>query len=259
MKKKNPVDTKSPDTFQITMYKLFDWILKSKVLLMSIFVPVILALTGLFVWDRMSELGAQERKQSLAEIDLVFNSEKKVADEKIKELKVKLDEVESDKAKKSEKDKIQKEIDAVEADHSQSLAKYLSFMRDNLGTTEGKLAGVLAANIELGYNRTKKAKMIFDELFSADPTGPFYDVQVRFLYSNLLEEVGEFDEAIKQIDKALVGATDSLKPKILFSKGRILLGLGKKVEADGVFEKLVLSFSDSPEAKKIPAIRMILQ
>ena len=83
-------------------------------------------------------------------------------------------------------------------------------------------------------------------------------MEVRLLYANLLEESGAKDEALAQINKVLAVSMDSVKPKVLFHKGRILWQQGKKEEADTVFTELSQKYATSQEARKISALKLIL-
>ena len=73
------------------------------------------------------------------------------------------------------------------------------------------------------------------------------------------KQLGNKEQAIKELDVVLVNVMESLKPKVLFSKGRILFQLGKKNEADTIFTELTQKFANSQEAKKVAALKMIAQ
>ena len=126
-------------------------------------------------------------------------------------------------------------------------------------TSEGLRAGVSAANIEISNQNIESATKLIESVLNSSPRGPFYNVQIRLLYSNLLEELGRKEEAIKELDMVLVNAMDSLKPKVLFAKGRILFQLGKAKEADTIFDELRKNYANSQEAKKVAALKVVSQ
>ena len=54
MSKKNSVDTKSPDAFQVGMYKFLEWASKSKGIIIGITLPIVLLVFGFWGWQQFS-------------------------------------------------------------------------------------------------------------------------------------------------------------------------------------------------------------
>ena len=76
MSKKSSLDTKSPDAFQVTMYKLLDWAIKSKKILIGITLPIVFMVAGFWGWQVVSSSKAEARRYDLAGIDDMFAKEK---------------------------------------------------------------------------------------------------------------------------------------------------------------------------------------
>lgn len=261
MSNKNNIDTKSPDAFQVGMYKFFDWALKNKKLLMGLTLPVVLVFAGLWGWSQISATKAESRRYELAKIDDLFAKEEESISKDREEIQKKLAEFNDDKKNatknKAKIEKLEKDLESLQADHSESLKKYLDFLNQNLNSAEGMRAGLVAANIELQNKKFDNAKAILEKVLSNVPSGAFYNVQVRLLYAGVLEEVGEKEKALAEVDKVLLNVMDSIKPKVLFTKGRILTELDRKEEAQAVFSELTLKYANSQEARKVAAIKLI--
>lgn len=263
MSKKTTVDTKSPDAFQVTMYKILDWGLKNKKLLTLLILPVFLIFVGLFSWTYIADIKAESKRLELATIDDLHSVEKKTYDDKKDELQEEITQLTSDPKNKTKnqakKEKLQKQLESLKPNHKDSLDKYLRFFEQNPSSVAGMRAGVSAANIQINSGLLEDAMATLSKVLSSSPRGEFFNVQVRLMFASVLEELGNIEKSITELDKAFVTAMDSVKPQILFNKGRILLQAGKKESADSVFLELTQKFSTSQEAKKVAAIKIILQ
>ena len=166
MSKKNSVDTKSPDAFQVGMYKFLEWASKSKGIIIGITLPIVLLVFGFWGWQQYSNLQAESRRYELAKIDDVYATESEsIADsrDEIQKQISDLSKTEKDsKTNKAKIEKLEKQINELKADHSKSLVAYKEFFSANPSSVEGLRAGVAAANIEVADKNYDSARDILE-------------------------------------------------------------------------------------------------
>lgn len=261
MSNKKSADVKSPDAFQTQMYRGFDWALKNKNVIFAAIIPLFIVVVGFWGWQQIGKMNAEDRRNELATIDDIYAAEI----EKVEKSNNILNEMIADLSKDEkllEKNEesikaLEEQVKLSEPNHDASFVSYKDFFKKNSATVEGYRAAVSAANIAIKNKKFEEANELLGAVFSGSPSGAFFNVQVRLVYSNLLEEVGKKEEALAQLDEVYEAAMDSVKPQVLFAKGRILTQLGQHENADTVFTELSQKYASSQEAKKVAAVKFL--
>jgi predicted negative regulator of RcsB-dependent stress response len=150
----------------------------------------------------------------------------------------------------------------VRADHSESLGKYVEFGKKYDDVPEGWLAGMMAAQILAEDGKTADARQVLEGILAKSGDQPFYQTQGRLFLVGLLEEAGEWDKALLELDaldKALDKANESeLKATALLARGRIQMFKDAKEDAKKTFALLLEKHGGSPEAQKARAYQTLI-
>jgi predicted negative regulator of RcsB-dependent stress response len=283
-KKKFQKSLKAPDQFQIRVVKALDWMNRNIIVLAVPAVVVALGIVGYYVWNLIGENAREARLSELGKIQVVYEEEEKTAETSRDALRKQMEAIDSDIAKKSiapasaatdalkpatpaaavapeltaKKDALQKQVDAIKADHTQSLKQYEDFSEKYQATPEGWLAGVSAANILKDQGKIPDAQALLEKVLTNSKDDRFYQVQGRFLLVGLLEEQGNYDAALKEVEVLASLVDEESQPRVMLAKGRLQMLKKANEDARATFSKLIEAHSSSPEAQKARSLQTLL-
>lgn len=261
--KKTEKQLKRPDAFQVFMFRAAHWFRVQQNTLLLAVVPLLVIVLGAVSWQFYRHWSADKRKHELAEIERVFLNEDKDLSKAKSKLhdEVKRLESEKDAAKAAQNKPLieakNKEIDSMKADHSASEGKFRSFFEANQKTAEGWKAGMSLVEMLLEGKKFPEASEILAKILSHSMGVEFYQVQVRLMYISVLEEVKRYDEALAEVEKAIPLTQEDLLPRMLITKGRLQLELGKREEAFKTLDALQEKHASSPEARQALALKAL--
>jgi predicted negative regulator of RcsB-dependent stress response len=274
-------DLKRPDALQVQLSAILNWIVENARFGVYAIVPVVIGMGGFYGFRYFKDQKKNARLEELGKVQVVYEGEQRKASDvrqaintKIEALEAKAtpkgdaatagDQVDKPKDPKiaQEEEKLRKELAAVRADHSESLGKYIEFGKKYADVPEGWLAGMMAAQILADEGKTTEARQVLEGVLTKSGDQPFYQTQGRLFLVALLEEAGEWDKALAELDgldKALEKSGESdLKATALLARGRIQLLKDAKEEAKKTFAQLLEKHSGSPEAQKARAYQTLL-
>lgn len=257
---------KGPDTFQIKIYKLADRALLYRKPIFLTLIPIIGigAAIGGWQWYR-----GQQRLQlqaDLATIELGYREEADKTDKEREKLHEKLmamapKKEKADPAKEPpltpDQEKLQKQIEALKPDHTESTKKFLAFYQGHKTEAAGRAAALHLVKLYLEDRDVKSATPLLAEILQPASSETFDQLYVRMLYVSVLEEQGQFDTALAEVDKAIPLASDSFVPEVLLVKSRLLYATSKKKEALEALDALISKHETAPEAQKARALKAL--
>ena len=83
----------------------------------------------------------------------------------------------------------------------------------------------------LEKDKLPEARPILENVLAKSTSSPFYQTQARLALISVLEEQGEYDTALTQLDQLDKVIDKDLKPKVLLAKGRLQLLKNAKADA----------------------------
>ncbi len=286
--KKHQKQLKRPDAFQVKALDFLAQAEKNKATLIKIVVPIVVILFSIVGYQYYVDYAAESRRQDLASIDAIFEAEnekiqeqrKKIQEEiasidkkiseqekaltpkvddknKAKEVDKKIEETAELKKLREDKKVLADQQKDLMADHSGSSAKYQEYFQGHKTSAEGLQAGLKSANILIEQKKFEDAANTLKTVLEGAPKNNFYQGQVRVLYASLLEQMGKFDEALEQLNLSLEVVGDGLKPRVLLSKGRVLL---LKKDSEGAYkalDTLISKHGSSQEAHKAKTMKAL--
>jgi predicted negative regulator of RcsB-dependent stress response len=263
MDKKTEKLLKKPDAFQTFIFHAANWIkVQERTLILAILPISALILAG-GGWQYYRYYQRDQLKHQLAEIEKIFSKEEKEAGKlrnKIREDVQKL-ESEKDAAKKAANkaliDAKNKEMENINADHKDSLAKYIAFFHAHEKDAEGWRAGLTAVSILTKAKNFEESSAILNKILQHSMGIEFYQVQVRLMYIGIMEDLKKYDEGLAEIEKLLPLASDEILPRVLLTKARFQMEAGKREEGVKTLDGIISSHSSSPEARQAIAIKAL--
>lgn len=261
---------KGPDAFQAKMLSILNSLMKRKSLVVAILAGVIVvaaAIGGVSYFSRAKNL---DRKEELAKIDAVYNSELQGVDKEREQIQKQIAALRAQiptdaKEKKPEHAKMESEIKALEdkmgdlkANHDASLAQYKAFYEKYPEAPEGWAAGMRYAAALLDQDKNSEARPILENIFAKSRDSLVYQVQSGMTLIGVLEDAGDFDAAIEKADALLKVAPDAIKPKILLAKGRLQLEKNAKDAAAATLDGLIQDHGATPEADQARGMKALL-
>ena len=279
--KQHVKELKRPDAIQLKLTQTLNWILENIRYVAFGLVPILIGIGGYYGFRYFQDRGKDARLTELGKVQIVYENEQRKAGDARQAINAKIEaleakatpktsdatkSVDAEKSKSpaiaAEQEALRKDLSAIRADHSESLGQYLTFSKKYQGDAEGWLAGLMAAQILAEDNKVADARSTLEAVVEKAKDQAFYQIQGRLFLSGLMEEAGEYDQALSQLevlDKSLekLGAQD-FKSKVLLARGRVLLLKNDKEEAKKTFGTLVELHAGSPEAQKARAYQTFL-
>lgn len=270
-------ELKRPDAIQLKLTQVLNWLLENARYLAFAAVPVALGVGGYYGFRYFQDSKKKARLEELGKVQVVYEDEQRKAAEARQAVNTKIEALEKkapaagegaakDKPKdpkvSGEVEKLRNELSAIRADHNGSMAKFLEFNKKYPDEAEGWLAGMMVAQIFAEEGKVAEALQVVQDVLSKSQNQPFYEVQGRFFLAGLMEEAGQWDQALGELDtleKSLdkLGVAD-FKPKVILARGRVLLLKNDKEAAKKAFVSLTELHAGSPEAQKARAYQTIL-
>ncbi len=262
---------KGPDQFQVRVMTWLDWAAKNVKLLGFVVVPLALIAGGWFGYQYLQNQRRDARLEELGKAQVVYEGEQRKAGDarlvitkKIEALDAKAKPDKDGKAPavdpkdQAEKDALTKQAEAIKADHAESTTQFLAFYKKYETTPEGWMAGMTAARLLLEKEKLAEARPILENVMVKSTESQFYQTQARLALIGVLEEQGEYDSALTQLDGLDKVIDKDLKPKVLLARGRLQLLKNAKADAKATFTTLIETHGTSPEAQKARSIQALL-
>lgn len=251
---------KRPDSFQANILKAIDYVKNNPSRVAMMLAPLLvigLAAYGIHSWQQRQ---SANRRAAIAKIFTMQTAENSAAGKKNESIQKEIDALRNVKpdaaGKKPEVSAdtllkiaaLEKQLTVTKPDHSASTAEFLKFYEANKSNTEGWLAGISWAGEQLDQGKIAETRPIIEEISKASINQKYYQIQSRFILANILEEVGEFDAALKEADILANLVSDEDKPMILLLKGRLLY-FKKDAGARAVLSEIVDKHGSTREAQ----------
>ena len=272
MKKDERKSLKGPDVLQKGFFDLANWVTTNQMIFVKVFaLAAVVILSGLgWFWYEGRQTDA--RLEALAAIDEELRTEefntydrRRELNAEIGRLQEQLQELNKDVKKNAGSIEVLKGSIAskenlfanLKPELSGVTEKYLQFFEQHQNSIEGLRAGVKAAGQQIQEEEYQKAADLLAKILVSAPKNPFYELQVRTVYIAVLEQLGNFEEALKQASALVQAAPQQFSAKALYTKGRVELLAGDKKSADSTFEELIAKHANSGEAQKARALQAI--
>lgn len=270
---------KGPDAFQTRILLALEWLTKNTRLLLVLLAPVVVVALASVGWRYLNKVRKESRLVELGKVQVVFDDELRkandarqviskeidVVDKKISDAAAKTTtkEAESappvtDPALQAEKDALEKKLEAIKPDHSQSVGKFKEYFNSHTDTAEGWMAALTAAGIYTSQEKFSEARPLLEAVVTQSKDNSFYQAQARLSLVGILEEASEYDQALAQIEALDKQASKELKPRLLLAKGRILLLKKDTEQAKAIFNNLIDVYGASAEAQKARSIQALI-
>ncbi|MCY4381377.1 MAG: hypothetical protein OXC40_07425, partial [Proteobacteria bacterium] len=229
------------------------------VLLAAILSPIALIAFVFWGWQTYDGFAASQRRMKLALIDDQKDKVDRDLSAQIEKLNTELTAVgeAQDLASLTKKEELQQQIDGSKPDYKEVIAAYRSFFEKHSKAAEGRIAGVRVAQIFMAAGDYSAAKDILALIFQDGKLDLFYELHIRPMYAALLEEIGEYQEALQELNKiyTTLSTVDGLgstvrimKPKVLYAKARIGSALGDSQIITEAVDLVTQSYPMSEEA-----------
>jgi predicted negative regulator of RcsB-dependent stress response len=278
--KEHAKQLKGQDPVQAALTRTLDWLLKNTKGAAVLVGILLLVGVGYFGFQRYKASQRDTRVEALGKIQIVYEDEQRKANDErqailkqIEALDAKAAPPAADPAKKpeeaakpatpdpkvaAEKEALQKQAEAVKANHDASRAQFEAFAKSNEGNPEGWLAAMTAARLYLDDGKYAEARGLLETVIAKSKDVPFYQVQGRLALIGVLEELGDFDKALEETAALEKVADKEMQPKILLTRGRLQMLKNAKDDAKATFASLIEQHGASPEAQKARSIQALL-
>ena len=246
------------DAFQTTMLRLLDWCRRNAGKIAFVLLPTLFVIIAVFIGQMYLEKQKNTRLDRVAAIDQQRQQALKQAEEKRKQLQTQIDTLQQSEQDKKLTEALNKQLAKIKPKQEGLFIAYHEFFKANSDNAEGWSAGINACAIATEEKRFAEAKEILQEVLRNSSSSIFYQTQGRILYVKVLEELGELDLALEEIDKGYNLVSNDYKPRLLLIKGRILIAKKQNKQATSAYERIISEFADSQEANRAKSIKMII-
>ena len=259
-------ELKGPDTFQIKVYKLADQLLLYRKPILLTLLPLVGIGIAVGCWQWYRGHQHLQLQSALALIDLEYRDEAEKTEKEREKLNEKLTALapkqeKADTAKEpiltAEQEKLQAQMDALKPDHSASTKKFLDFYQMHKSEAAGRSAALHVAKVYLEDHKVQEAAPLLAEVLQHAAKDKFDQLYVRMLYASVLEEQGQFEQALQEVDKAIPLASESFLPETLLMKSRLLYAASRKKEAMDTLDILLSKHESASEAQKARALKVL--
>lgn len=257
-------ELKRPDSFQDHILKALNYTRdhKEKVALMITPVVAVIAIGyGIYAWQHNQ---ASTRRAELAKIIASQAEETNSVAKQTESIQKEIDAIRqaaNPSAKPGEKkaelsadnllkiSALEKRLAEAKPDHSKSAADFWKFYDANKENAEGWMAGISWCTNEIAQGKIAETKPILEQIVKASTSNKFYQIQSRFMLANILEELGEFDTALKEADVLAGLVQDEAKPMVLLLKGQLLYFKKDLTTARTVLSEIIEKHGSTREAQ----------
>ena len=115
-----------------------------------------------------------------------------------------------------------------------------------------------AARVLIDQNKAAEAQPILEGILTKSKDNRFYQAQTRLTLIGLLEQSGDYDKALGQVDALDKAVGAELKPLVLLTRGRLQLLKNDKATAKTTLNQLIDSYGTSTEAQKARTMLALL-
>ena len=249
------------DAFQLYALRVGRWGKANSKQIAIVVLPIIVLVIGILIGRSYLKTQKDNRLVAIASIDSVYELEEKELATRRQALQQQIDQLSKQTKKPPTDDKIENlrtQIDTLKADHREVFEQYRSFFDDNRQTAEGWAAAVRAVGIALVDKKYREAQQLLAELLPQVSENDFYRDQARLLYIRVLEQLGEIDKALVEIDNGYQQLPDRFKAQLLLIKGRLQLAQQRKSEAIATYDQIIEDFADSRAALRAKSIKLVI-
>jgi predicted negative regulator of RcsB-dependent stress response len=256
---------KRPDSFQDTGLKIVNYLTQNKARIALMLSPILAVAVigyGVMAWQKGQ---ATKRRAELAKISAMVAEEQDGVAKQAEALQKEIDTLRTpttpDPKNPEQKPATQSaesllkiatletKIKELKPDHSKSTAAFKEFYAANKSTAEGWMAGISWASTALGENKLTDAKVVVEEITKSSTAQKFFQIQSRYMLAGILEDLGEFDAALKEAE-ILSGLVDEdAKPMMLLLKAQILYFKKDLPAARPVLTEIVEKHGSTREAQ----------
>ncbi|SMF55012.1 tetratricopeptide repeat protein [Pseudobacteriovorax antillogorgiicola] len=264
-KKKDELNLKGPDAFQVRAAESVEYLKANSKLVVGIIGLVALSAIVALGFNYVSSQKLEDRQIAVSEADQIFDQESKAYEEKKAKLEKELDDLKL-KSKEASTPEVEAQVKDLQArlddmdspDHTKSMEEYRRVYEEYKDSPQGKVAGIRYAHLIAEQNKLTEAKDILVEITKDAKNLPILQAQAGMILLSILEDLGQYEEALKQADQVLKVVGKELKPRVLLAKGRILY-LHKDLEGAGkAFDEIIGSYENSQESEKARSLKALL-
>ena len=252
----------SPSTELLTFEeRLQEWlkgVWEARIIWLGIGIPLLLVLVGLWGWEQWSSYSKDQRLAELGEVDDLYREKVLGYSEKKSELEERIADLKADTQQDALKSQLQRQLDELaEPDLSAVIEGYEELLHQYPHYAEGWAAGVKAARLKIIDQKLEEAADILARILEAKPHLMFYTHQVRWMYIGLLEDLGQYEKAFRELleltqvpefssqDYAYAFA----KPGILWAQVRLGLRVKDQAMVDQALQTLMNEHPRAPEMR----------
>ncbi|MCX6124596.1 MAG: tetratricopeptide repeat protein [Proteobacteria bacterium] len=271
---------KRPDSFQDTILTALDFVKKNQLKVVLLVAPVVLVAAmgyGFYVYQQGA---ASSRRAALAKIQAMQTGEQQATGKQREVIQKSIDALrltppnidastppgQNPAAKAVDKNvkltaenlikisELEKNLADVKPDYSGSAAAFKTFYDSNKKSAEGWMAGVSWASHQLSLGKAADVRPILEDITKESAKNKFYQIQSRLMLANVLEELGDFDQAIKEADVLSGLVEDDAKAMVLLLKGRLFYFKKDHQNARTVLSELLDKHGSTREAQSARAL-----
>lgn len=280
---------KGPDLFQTKVAEIIDLLIKNKnavVLVIGLGALVAALGFGQRFWMDWREEG---RREEFAKIEAVYNDELEVVSKERETLSKSLEDLKNKKrgtaspaaqdpkangktetkpamdekalAEDPEVKALQAKIDNLEPDHGKSAVQFKGFYDKHTSQPEGWVAGMRYAGWLVRQGKQAEARGILEQILKASDSEKYgyFQSQGRFMLIAVLEDLGDWDAAVKEVDLLDKKAPTSLKPRTLLTRAEIMIHKKDKENALKAIETLIKDHAETAEADRARSLKVLVR
>jgi len=255
-------ELKRPDSFQDYGVRALEYIVAHKgklALMMAPLLVVVVVGYGIYGWQQNQSV---HRRSELAKILTMESAEQTSVGKQNEAIQKEIDTLRAgtantDKTKKPELSaetllkisELEKKLADAKPDHSASSAAFKKFYDDHPKDPEGWMAGIAWASQQLKTGKISEVRPVIEDISKASSSHKFYQIQSRFMLASILEDLGEYDAALKEADVLSGLVENEAKPMALLLKGQLLYFKKDHSAAKTVLSELVEKHGSTREAQ----------
>ena len=268
---------KRPDSFQVMGMKFIDLLTSNVKVIALVLVPLALFLLGYVIWQYVQAENREDLLAELGAIELIYQNEESAANDQRETLQEQLTKLTSgaelpdpnsaaptnsanpSPANSPEAALIEKKLNAIKADHSESLQAYRAFFEEHSNSSAGLKAGLTAADILLDRQDLKEALPLLERIVTEASTGSFYQTRAQLNLISLYEDQRDWPKALGLLQELESQSKDSdFIPKILLAKARVQHLAKESVKARETLNQLIAKHGATSEAQQARAMLVVL-
>jgi predicted negative regulator of RcsB-dependent stress response len=265
---------KGPDAFQRTYFDTTEWMSKNIASVLGILGLVCLIGIGIvgFTWFTKSQ--SENRRHELSSILASREKETKSVQDSKNLIQTEIDLIRSkssaapdskgpagssvpgapsaaDLAKITE---LESKMATAKPDHTVSSKSLRDFFDKNAKNPEGWVAGGFVAKNLIEEGKLAEAKDVLISVSKSSFSEKIHQIQSRSMLSQVLVELGEYDNAIKELDIVAGLVDDEMKPTVLFQKAQVYHFKQDPTSARPILDEILEKHKSSREASMARAL-----